>query len=68
MNIDPSDTAVAVIDPQNGVVRGAAAGPRHPTRGDGYQAALVKFAFLAHSVLSTDDVVGAMAVAMEGAP
>jgi nicotinamidase-related amidase len=48
------------------VVRDATAGPRHPTRGDGYQAALVNFAFLAHAVLSTDDVVAAMAVSTEG--
>ncbi|BBX09687.1 isochorismatase [Mycolicibacterium aichiense] len=48
------------------VVRDATAGPRHPTRGDGYQAALVNYAFLAHAVLSTDDVVAAMAVPTEG--
>lgn len=42
------------------VVRDATAGPRHPSRGDGYQAALVNFAFLAHAVLSTDDVNEAM--------
>ncbi|MEZ0359168.1 cysteine hydrolase [Mycobacterium sp. SA01] len=49
------------------VVRDATAGPRHPTRGDGYQAALVNYAFLAHAVLSTADVVSAMAVPTEGA-
>jgi len=48
------------------VVRDATAGPRHPTRGDGYQAALVNYAFLAHAVLSTDDVVGAMTVPTKG--
>ncbi|WP_293241202.1 cysteine hydrolase [Mycolicibacterium sp.] len=42
------------------VVRDATAGPRHPTRGDGYQAALINYAFLAHAVVSTDEVVGAM--------
>ncbi len=42
------------------VVRDATAGPRHPTRGDGYQAALVNYAFLAHAVVSTDEIVGAM--------
>jgi nicotinamidase-related amidase len=42
------------------VVRDATAGPRHPTRGDGYQAALVNYAFLAHVVAYTDDVVAAM--------
>lgn len=45
------------------VVRDATAGPRHPTRGDGYQAALVNYAFLAHAVVSTDEVVAAMAAA-----
>lgn len=43
------------------VVRDATAGPRHPTRGDGYQAALINYAFLAHAVVSTDEVVNAMA-------
>jgi len=45
------------------VVRDATAGPRHPTRGDGYQAALVNYAFLAHAVVSTDEVVAAMTAA-----
>lgn len=39
------------------VVRDATAGPRHPTRGDGYQAALVNYAYLAHAVVSTDELV-----------
>jgi nicotinamidase-related amidase len=42
------------------VVRDATAGPRHPIRGDGYQAALVNYAFLAHAVPYTNDVVAAM--------
>jgi hypothetical protein len=42
------------------VVRDATAGPRHPTRGDGYQAALVNYAFLAHAVAYTDDIIAAM--------
>jgi nicotinamidase-related amidase len=42
------------------VVRDATAGPRHPTRGDGYKAALINYAFLAHSVVSTEEVVDAM--------
>jgi nicotinamidase-related amidase len=42
------------------VVRDATAGPRHPTRGDGYQAALVNYAFLAHAVAYTDEIVAAM--------
>ncbi len=43
------------------VVRDATAGPRHPTRGDGYQAALVNYAFLAHAVPSTAEATAAMA-------
>jgi nicotinamidase-related amidase len=43
------------------VVRDATAGPRHPTRGDGYQAALVNYAFLAQALVSTDEIVTAMA-------
>jgi nicotinamidase-related amidase len=39
------------------VVRDATAGPRHPTRGDGYQAALVNYAFLAHGAPTTAAVV-----------
>jgi nicotinamidase-related amidase len=42
------------------VVSDATAGPRHPTRGDGYQAALINYAFLAHAVVSTAEVVGAI--------
>jgi nicotinamidase-related amidase len=42
------------------VVRDATAGPRHQIRGDGYQAALVNYAFLAHAVPYTNDVVAAM--------
>jgi nicotinamidase-related amidase len=42
------------------VVRDATAGPRHPTRGDGYQSALINFAFLAHAVVSAEDVVREM--------
>jgi nicotinamidase-related amidase len=42
------------------VVRDATAGPRHPTHGDGYQAALVNYAFLAHAVAYTDEIVAAM--------
>ncbi|TQK28780.1 isochorismatase family protein [Arthrobacter sp. SLBN-53] len=43
------------------VVRDATAGPRHPVRGDGYQAALVNFAYLAHAVPDTAEIVSAMA-------
>jgi nicotinamidase-related amidase len=42
------------------VVRDATAGPQHPTRGDGYKAALINYAFLAHAVVSTEEIVNAM--------
>jgi nicotinamidase-related amidase len=42
------------------VVKDATAGPRHPTLGDGYKAAIVNYGFLAHAVLTTDDAVNAM--------
>ena len=35
-------------------------GARHPELGDGYQAALINFGYLANAVLSTDEVVKAM--------
>ncbi|WP_433041079.1 cysteine hydrolase [Dactylosporangium sp. CS-033363] len=43
------------------VVSDATAGPRHPDWGDGYQAAIVNYRFLAHAVLSTDETVASMA-------
>ena len=42
------------------VVKDATAGPRHPELGDGYQAAMINYRFLANVVLSTDDAVKAM--------
>ncbi|MBI3214993.1 MAG: cysteine hydrolase [Mycobacterium sp.] len=42
------------------VVHDATAGPRHPDWGDGYQAALINYRFLAHAVVSTDEIVSAM--------
>src|SRR5499433_1594485 len=42
------------------VVKDATAAPRHPEWGYGYTAALINFAFLAHGVLSTDEVLAAM--------
>jgi nicotinamidase-related amidase len=42
------------------VARDATAGPRHPEWGDGYTAALTNYRFLAHAVLYTDNLVGAM--------
>ena len=43
------------------VIKDATAGARHPELGDGYQAALVNFGYIANSVLSTDEVVKDMA-------
>lgn len=42
------------------VVKDATAGPRHPEFGDGYAAAVVNYAFLAHAVLRTEELVAAM--------
>ncbi len=42
------------------VVKDAVAGPRHPVWGDGYQAALVNYQFLAHAVLTTEEVISTM--------
>jgi nicotinamidase-related amidase len=42
------------------VAKDATAARRHPEWGYGYTAALINFAFLAHAVLTTDDVVKAM--------
>jgi nicotinamidase-related amidase len=45
---------------QIAVVKDATAGPRHPEWGDGYQAAMINYRFLAHEVLSTDETVDRM--------
>jgi nicotinamidase-related amidase len=42
---------------QVAVIKDATAGPRHPVWGDGYQAALVNYNFLAHAVWTTAEVV-----------
>lgn len=42
------------------VVKDATAAPRHPQIGDGYQAALINYGFLANAVLSTADAVKAL--------
>src|SRR5499426_2340535 len=42
------------------VVKDATAGPRHPEWGDGYQSALTNYRFLAHALLSTDDILRLM--------
>lgn len=42
------------------MVKDATAGPRHPVWGDGYQAAVINYQFLAHAVLSTDEAVERM--------
>jgi nicotinamidase-related amidase len=45
---------------QIAVIKDATAGPRHPVWGDGYQAALINYNFLAHEVWTTAEVVGHM--------
>jgi nicotinamidase-related amidase len=42
------------------VVKDATAAAQHPQLGDGYQAALVNFGFMANAVLSTDEVLESM--------
>lgn len=42
------------------VVKDATAGPRHPEWGDGYQAAMINYRFLAHALLSTGETVDRM--------
>jgi len=42
------------------VVRDATAGPRTPDWGDGYQAAVINYRYLAHEVGSTAEVLTAM--------
>lgn len=42
------------------VVKDATAGARHPELGDGYQAALTNFGFLANGVVTTDETVKSM--------
>jgi len=42
------------------VAKDATAAPKHPKWGDGYTAALINYAYLAHAVLRTDEVVDAM--------
>jgi nicotinamidase-related amidase len=42
------------------IVKDATAGPRHPVWGDGYQAAIVNYQFLAHAVLSTNEAIERM--------
>jgi len=42
------------------VVRDATAGARHPELGDGYNAAVINFGYIANAVLSTDEIVEAM--------
>jgi nicotinamidase-related amidase len=45
---------------QIAVIKDATAGPRHPVWGDGYQAALINYNFLAHAVWTTAQVVERM--------
>lgn len=39
------------------VIKDATAGARHPELGDGYEAAIINFGYMANAVLSTDEVV-----------
>jgi nicotinamidase-related amidase len=43
------------------VVKDGTAGARHPELGDGYEAALVNFGYMASAVITTDEAVKAMA-------
>ena len=45
---------------QVAVIKDATAGPRHPVWGDGYQAAIINYNFLAHAVWTTNEVVELM--------
>jgi nicotinamidase-related amidase len=42
------------------VAKDATAAPKHPEWGYGYEAALINYAFLAHAVMTTEEVVEAM--------
>lgn len=42
------------------VIKDATAGPRHPEIGDGYQAAVINYGFLANAVMTTDVAVDAL--------
>ena len=42
------------------VVKDATAGARHPELGDGYEAAIVNFGYMANAVMSTDEIVTSM--------
>lgn len=42
------------------IAKDATAAPKHPEWGYGYEAALINYAYLAHAVLTTDEVVNAM--------
>jgi nicotinamidase-related amidase len=45
---------------QVAVIKDATAGPRHPVWGDGYQAALINYNYLAHAVWTTSEAVERM--------
>ena len=42
------------------VVKDATAGARHPELGDGYEAAMINFGYIANAVMSTDEATAAM--------
>jgi nicotinamidase-related amidase len=70
MQINRTDTAVVFVEShlrellkqgfEVAVVKDATAAPRNLEWGDGYTAALINYAFLAHAVLRTGEVVHAM--------
>jgi len=49
------------------VIRDATAGARHPELGDGYEAAIVNFGYIANAVMTTDAAVEAMGKAVPAA-
>jgi nicotinamidase-related amidase len=53
---------------QVAVIKDATAGPRHPVWGDGYQAAIINYRFLAHAVWTTSEVVSRMGTAVYPSP
>ena len=42
------------------VVKDATAGARHPDLGDGYEAALINYGYMANAVVTSDEVMDAL--------
>jgi nicotinamidase-related amidase len=49
------------------VIKDATAGARHPELGDGYEAAIVNYGYIANAVMTTDEAVEAMGQAVSAA-